>query len=76
MDYAAKTPIRHYDVIHQLVRRFGDNLPSYHAGAYNETQLRREFHDLFFEALDWDVFNEQDYAEANEDVIHEDAIKI
>ncbi len=44
--------------------------------AYNETQLRREFIDPFFEALGWDVTNKAGYAEQYKDVIHEDAIKI
>ena len=64
------------DIIHQLIHRFEDNLPSYRSGHYNETQLRREFLDPFFEALGWDVFNKLGYAEAYKDVIHEDAIKV
>lgn len=59
-----------------LVARFRDHLDSYKSGAYNETQLRREFLDPFFKALGWDVDNVQGYAEAYKDVIHEDAIKI
>ncbi len=46
------------------------------SGQYNETQLRREFLDPFFAALGWDVVNNQGYAEAYKDVIHEDALKI
>ena len=49
---------------------------AYQSGRYNETQLRREFLDPFFEALGWDVNNRQGYAEAYKDVIHEDAIRI
>ncbi len=63
------------EIIHQLIHRFEDNLPSYRSGHYNETQLRQEFLDPFFEALGWDVFNQQGYAEAYKDVIHEDAIQ-
>ncbi len=63
-------------IINELVQRFDDNRASYLAGQYNETQLRREFLDPFFEALGWDVFNKQGYAEAYKDVIHEDAIKV
>lgn len=36
--------------IRQLVKRFEENLDSYRSGKYNETQLRREFLDPFFEA--------------------------
>ena len=59
-----------------LVARFREHADAYHAGRYNETQIRREFIDPFFEALGWDVVNKQDYAEAYKDVIHEDAIKV
>ena len=64
------------EIIHQLVQRFEDNLPAYRSGHYNETQLRQEFLNPFFEALGWDVFNKQGYAEAYKDVVHEDAIKV
>ena len=60
----------------ELVERFGRNRDAYLSGAYNETQLRREFVDPFFEILGWDVFNKQGYAEAYKDVIHEDSIKV
>jgi hypothetical protein len=59
-----------------LVERFESNLESYKSGHYNETQVRREFVDPFFKALGWDIDNEQGFAEAYKDVIHEDAIKI
>jgi len=48
----------------------------YHSQQYNETQLRREFIDPFFEELGWDVTNKAGYAQAYKDVIHEDAIKV
>lgn len=59
-----------------LVERFERNLESYKNGKYNETQLRREFLDPFFEALGWDVNNRQGWAEAYKEVIHEDAVKV
>ncbi len=59
-----------------LVERFESNLESYKSGHYNETQVRREFVDPFFKALGWDIDNEQGFAEAYKDVIHEDAIRI
>jgi hypothetical protein len=64
------------DIIRALVQRFEDNLAAYRSGRYNETQVRLEFLDPFFEALGWDVFNKQGYAEAYKDVVHEDAIKV
>jgi predicted type IV restriction endonuclease len=62
--------------IAELIERFDRNRDSYLSPHYNETQLRREFLDPFFEALGWDVHNRQGYAEAYKDVIHEDAIKV
>ncbi len=62
--------------ISNLVERFEQNIEAYHSPAYNDTQLRREFIDPFFEALGWDVANKAGYAEQYKDVIHEDAIKI
>ena len=59
-----------------LIQRFERNIESYRNQGYNETQLRREFIDPFFEALGWDVINRAGYAEAYKDVVHEDAIKI
>jgi hypothetical protein len=60
----------------ELVERFNTNREAYRSGQYNETQLRREFIDPFFQILGWDVNNEKGYAEAYKDVIHEDSIKI
>ena len=62
--------------IKQLVQRFEEHRETYRSGKYNETQLRREFLDPFFEALGWDVFNKQGYAEMYKDVIHEDSLEI
>jgi type I restriction-modification system DNA methylase subunit len=59
-----------------LVRRFNEHKEAYISGQYNETQLRREFLDPFFKALDWDIDNAQGLAEQYKDVIHEDSIKI
>ncbi|OGP87526.1 MAG: restriction endonuclease subunit M [Deltaproteobacteria bacterium RBG_16_48_10] len=62
--------------ISNLVERFERNIEAYRSPAYNETQLRREFVDPFFEAFGWDVTNKAGYAEQYKDVIHEDAIKV
>lgn len=64
------------EIIQQLVQRFEEHKETYRSGKYNETQLRREFLDPFFEALGWDVFNRQSYAEMYKDVIHEDSLEI
>ena len=60
----------------ELVERFRRNRDQYRGPGYNETQLRREFLDPFFEALGWDVTNRQGYAEAYKDVIHEAAVDV
>ena len=60
----------------ELIQRFDRNREAYRSPHYNETQLRREFLDPFFKALGWDMDNEQGYAEAYKDVVHEDAIKV
>ncbi len=59
-----------------LVARFEQQLDAYQSGQYNETQLRREFLDPFFKALGWDMDNEQGFAEAYKDVIHEDQVRV
>ena len=45
------------DAVLDLVERFARNREQYLNPAYNETQVRREFIDPFFEALGWDVDN-------------------
>src|SRR5712664_3592152 len=59
-----------------LIASFEKKLEAYKSAHYNETQLRLEFLNPFFKALGWDIDNEQGYAEAYKDVIHEDAIKV
>jgi len=60
----------------KLIERFERNRDAYRSHEYNETQARREFIDPLFKALGWDVTNEEGYAEAYKEVIHEDAIKV
>ena len=60
----------------ELVSRFEQHLEAYRDGKYNETQLRRDFLDPFFKSLSWDMDNEQGYAEAYRDVVHEDEVRI
>ena len=62
--------------VSELIARFEQNIDAYQSQAYNETQVRLEFINPFFEALGWDVANKQGYAEAYKDVIHEDAVKV
>ena len=62
--------------IQKLVKRFEEHHDSYLSVRYNETQLRSEFLDPLFEALGWDIFNKQSFAEAYKDVLREDSQKI
>ncbi len=62
--------------IEELTDRFRRNVDVYKNGTYNETQVRREFIDPFFEILGWDVANKAGYAEQYKDVVHEDSIKV
>jgi predicted type IV restriction endonuclease len=47
------------DRIKKLTETFDYNLEMYKKGSYNETQVRREFIDPFFEELGWDIANKQ-----------------
>jgi len=62
--------------ISELVERFEEQFNSYKKADYNETQTRRDFIDPFFKALGWDIDNEEGYAEAYREVIHEDKVKV
>ena len=64
------------DKVKRLVEVFDRNLEAYKSSGYKEANVRAEFIDPFFEALGWDVYNRQGYAEAYKDVITEDAIKV
>jgi len=65
-----------YEKIKELVERFSEHVEEYKRGSYNEHQTRVDFIDPFFKALGWDVDNEQGYAEAYREVIHEDKVKV
>ena len=65
-----------FQKISELVERFEEQYSSYKKSEYNETLTRRDFIDPFFKALGWDMDNEQGYAEAYREVIHEDRLKI
>ncbi|MDZ7725940.1 MAG: TaqI-like C-terminal specificity domain-containing protein [candidate division KSB1 bacterium] len=62
--------------IAELVEKFDRNLSEYKHPKYNETQIRVEFINPFWEALGWDVNNRSGYALSFRDVIHEDDIKV
>jgi hypothetical protein len=61
-------------VIVGLVEHFARNADVYRSNL-NETELRVQFIDPFFEALGWDVHNKKHYAETYKDVIHEYSLR-
>lgn len=65
-----------YQKISELVERFEEQFASYKNPDYNETLTRRDFINPFFKALGWDIDNEEGYAEAYREVIHEDKVKV
>jgi len=65
-----------YKKISELVERFDGQFDSYKKADYNETLTCRDFIDPFFKALGWDIDNEEGYAEAYREVIHEDKVKV
>ena len=64
------------DTIHALVQRFDEQKSAYKLGKYNETELRRDFLDPYFEALGWDVSNRKGNAEKYREVIHEVSVEV
>ncbi|MCA9431463.1 MAG: hypothetical protein KC940_13210 [Candidatus Omnitrophica bacterium] len=64
------------DTVMRLVERFHTQVEDYKRGAYNETQVRRDFIDPFFQALGWDINNKAGYSERYREVIHEDSLRV
>ncbi len=62
--------------LEELVETFDRNREAYLSGKFNETQVRVEFINPFFELLGWDIHNKNGYAESYKDVYHEDAVLI
>ena len=64
------------DTIQKLVEKFDYNQREYKNPKYNETQVRIEFLNPFWEALDWDVSNRKGYALPYREVVHEDEVRV
>jgi len=62
--------------IAQLIERFSEHIEEYKRDSYKEHQTRVDYINPFFKALGWDMDNEQGFAEAYREVIHEDRIKV
>lgn len=61
--------------IKKLIETFEQNINDYRFKK-NETELRREFLDPFFEALGWDIDNKQGKDERHKEVAHEFSVEI
>lgn len=62
--------------IEALVQKYQSNRSFYESGAYNETELRVEFLNPLFQALGWDVNNEQGLPSFSREVIHEASVLV
>ncbi len=60
----------------QLVEHFKTNIKQYKSLSYDEANTRVDFIDKFFELLDWDVRNTQEYSEDYREVVREDKVVI
>ena len=56
--------------ISKLVERYTNNRDQYRSSSYREADVRLEFLDPLFKALDWDVDNTQGNAEQYKEVVH------
>ncbi|MDD3803181.1 MAG: N-6 DNA methylase [bacterium] len=65
-----------FEKISSLVKQFEEHREDYHSKKYDESNTRTDFIDKFFEALGWDVRNNQGHAENYREVIREDKIMI
>ncbi|MDR1478682.1 MAG: N-6 DNA methylase [Planctomycetaceae bacterium] len=63
------------NLLRKLVELFSSNIAQYKSGQYDESNVRVDFIDKFFELLDWDVRNEQGFSETHREVIREFKIK-
>jgi len=60
----------------ELVELFEHNIKQYTKSSYDESNTRSDFIDKFFALLDWDLNNDQGYAEQYREVVREDKVKI
>ena len=60
----------------ELCDLFQSNIKEYKSSKYDEANTRVDFIDKFFELLDWDVSNDQGYAESYREVVREDKVII
>ena len=73
MDDAIKR--KHKENLEKLVERFSNNYDQYKKSVYNETEVRVEFINKFFECFGWDVDNNEGLSETYKDVVNEYTIQ-
>jgi hypothetical protein len=59
-----------------LVSFYDENEADYEAGGYKEARARNDLIDRLFQALGWDVNNDQRYAEAYREVVLEPSVEV
>jgi len=62
--------------LNELIEHFRYNLVQYKTSNYDESNTRVDFIDKFFEILDWDVSNRQQFSEEWREVVREDKVTI
>ncbi|MDR2346717.1 MAG: N-6 DNA methylase [Planctomycetaceae bacterium] len=60
-----------FELLRKLVDLFKSNILQYKSVEYDDSNVRIDFIDKFFELLDWDIHNEQGLAETHREVICE-----
>ena len=76
MKFHVRTKEEARSEILELVEAFKRNEHAYKKASYDEANTRADFIDKFFEALNWDVRNDNSKAERFRDVVREDKIII
>lgn len=76
MKFLSHTKEEAFEIIKELVARFKQNEKSYTSVSYDESNTRTDFIDKFFEALNWDVRNDNGFAERFREVVREDKVVI
>lgn len=76
MNFIPHTKEESLQIIKNLVARFKQNEKSYTSANYDESNTRTDFIDKFFEALNWDVRNDNGFAERFREVVREDKVVI
>ena len=76
MKFLSHTKEEAFEIIKELVTRFKQNEKSYTSVSYDESNTRTDFIDKFFEALNWDVRNDNGFAERFREVVREDKVVI